>query len=617
MWNPFPRWRARARLRDEIGVWYHLDYGVDALADTARVLGLDPNRGEKILARVTHTLSLDPNHIRAARLATVTELTSVHPRKYLEQTTQPSYLARVFGLEAHDIDVEAMLTAQRLQVGATVDASVWATEDSDRVAFHVGGGFHHAEPESGMGFCVYNDVAIAVAQLRKRGFDANIAIVDLDYHQGNGNIIAFEKDRSVLTYSIHGANWTHIEAVSDEQHLLPSGVGDAAYLDTLRDTLPKALREHRPKLVFYVAGNDVMRGDRLGEFDLTGEGVLARDRLVTDTVRECGASMVVTLGGGYSGDAWRPSADFLRWLLTDDAVVTTVEPENLMVATARIARALSPEDLQRETGDFQITEADLMGDLASPQRQARRILDYYTNHGVEFALEEYGLMDDLRERGFDPLRLNIDPSDADRQRMSLHGAKDGAEHLLVELLVRQATAPAPKSMGDVPDLRFLSIEWMMLQNPTEPFSLRRPKLPGQSHPGLGVGERLMNMMLQAAKRLELDGVSHHPSRYHIAFIGAGQFIFLDPAIQGRFEALRGVLIELDLAEAAWKMEHSEIVDAKGDPIEWEPEVCVVPVSDRMFEHFTGAAYQSAKNAARDAALERGIRVLEGTPRDEP
>lgn len=610
MWNPFPRLRARARLRDDIGIWYHLDYEVDALADTARVLGLDPRRGEKIVASVTDALGVNPNQIRASRLATVTELTSVHPRSYLERTTQPSYLARIFGLEANDIDVESMLTAQRLQVGATIDAAAWAAEERDRVAFHVGGGFHHAEPESGMGFCVYNDIAIAIAQLRKRGFDENIAIVDLDYHQGNGNIIAFEKDVSVLTYSVHGANWTHIEALNDVQHLVPSGSGDGVYLDTLRSSLPTALRDHQPKLVFYVAGNDVMRGDRLGEFELTGEGVLARDRFVTESVRDCNASMVVTLGGGYSKEAWRPSYDFLRWLLTDDAVVTTVEPENLMVATARIARALSPHDLQRESGDFQITEADLMGDLASPKRQARRVLDYYTKHGVEFALEEYGLMDDLRDRGFAPLRLTVDPSDADRQRLSLHGRKDGDEHLLVELLVRQASAPAPSSMGDVPDLRFLSIEWMMLQNPTEPFSLRRPQLPGQSHPGLGVGERLMNMLLQAAKRLDLDGVSHHPSRYHIAFIGAGQFIFLDPAIQGRFEALRRVLSELDLAEAAWKMERSEIVDDSGEPIVWEPEVCVVPVSQRMFEHFTGAEYQTAKAAAREAVTEGGIRLAD-------
>ena len=84
-------------------------------------------------------------------------------------------------------------------------ASFACRAGDDRVGFNIGGGFHHAEPESGGGFCVYNDVAVAIAVLREKGFDQAIAIVDLDYHQGNGNIVTFEDDETVFTYSIHGS----------------------------------------------------------------------------------------------------------------------------------------------------------------------------------------------------------------------------------------------------------------------------------------------------------------------------------------------------------------------------------------------------------------------------
>ncbi|MEM7135204.1 MAG: histone deacetylase [Myxococcota bacterium] len=600
------RWRARRRLRDHLGLWYHPDYDVEALAETARTLGLDPRRSEKIVGCATGRLRLPPGVIRLPHVATVAELSSVHPHRYLDQTNHPSYLGRVFGLPTEDIDAEPLITSQRRQVGATIEAARWVVEKRGRVGFQAGGGFHHAEPEAGMGFCVYNDIAVAIAQLRSAAFGDPIAIVDLDFHQGNGNIVAFENDETVLTYSIHGSQWTHTEAVSDAQYLLPSGAKDAEYLETLRNTLPDALRSHGPALVFYVAGNDILRDDLLGEFELTGEGVFERDRCVAEATRACDASLVVTLGGGYSRDAWRPSADFLHWLLTDEVIVSTPEPENLTVHCARVADALSPLDLQRESGDFSLTEEDLMGDLAGPTRQSRRLLDYYTSHGVEFVLEEYGLMDELRELGFEEPRLSMDPSDPQRQRVSMHGHKDGEEHLLVELLVGLSTRSAPAGVEPGQDLRFLSIEWMMLQNPTESFSLRRPQLPGQTHPGLGVGERLMNMLLQAARRLELDGISHNPSRYHIAFIGASQFIFLDPVLQGRFEALRAALGDMDLAEAAWLMERGEVVDGEGQRIEWAPEVCVVPVGERMFQYFASAGYQEAKAEARNEAEVRGI-----------
>jgi acetoin utilization deacetylase AcuC-like enzyme len=586
---------------------------VEKLGETARVPGVEVARGEKILGSLGAAGLIGPKQVRPAPLVALADLAKVHSDAYLAKTAQPEYLGRIFGLEAHDVEVDPVLIAQRRQVGGTAEAAMWAVRRSDRVAFNIGGGFHHAEPEAGGGFCVYNDIAVAIAILREDGFDAPIAIVDLDYHQGNGNIVTYEHDETVFTYSIHGSVWSHVEAAADSQFLLPSEVDDEAYMKVLRDTLTAALERMVPKLIFYVSGNDVLAEDRLGEFMLTRKGVLERDCFVIELARQHGCPAVVTLGGGYSDDAWRSSTDFIRWLLTDEAAITEEPKKSLFEQYTQIAQELDPYDLQRPSGDFTITEEDLYGDLTGSRAHSTRILDYYSRHGLEFAIEKYGLAETIRARGFTDLRLDIDPADPERQHLTVHAKKDGEEHLLVDQVLRRVKRPAPEGLEPPEDLTFLYIEWMMLQNPTANFSLRDPQWPGQDHPGLGIGEPTMHMLFQGAQRLGLDGLAHHPSRYHIAFIGGGQSFFLDPELQGRFEAIREVLGPLDLSEAAWKMERGEVYWGDGERIEWIPEDIVIPASERFFAYLGSRHYQEPRAAALEAARARGI-VLEPTQR---
>jgi acetoin utilization deacetylase AcuC-like enzyme len=607
------RRKAQRRLRDEVGLWYHPQYKVEELGETARVPGVEVARGEKILGSLGAEGLIRPKQVRPAPLIALADLARAHSEAYLERTAQPEYLGRIFGLEAHDVDVDPVLIAQRRQVGGTVEAARWAIRGKARVAFNIGGGFHHAEPEAGAGFCVYNDIAVAVATLRADGFEAPIAIVDLDYHQGNGNIVTYEDDESVFTYSIHGSVWSHVEAAADKQFLLPSKVDDDTYLSELHETLPASFEEIGPGLIFYISGNDVLKGDRLGEFMLTREGVLARDRFVIELARKHECPAVVTLGGGYSDDAWRSSTDFIRWLLTDEALVTREPKTSLFEQYAQIAQELDPYDLQRPSDEFQLTEADLTGDLAGPRQGSTRLLDYYSRHGIEFAVEKYGLAGEIRKLGFTDLQLDVDPGDPERQHLTLRAKKDGEEHLLVEQILHRVVRPAPEGLEPPEELTFLYVEWMLLQNPTVEFSLRDPQWPGQEHPGLGVGEPTMLMLFQGAQRLGLDGLAHHPSRYHIAFIGGGQSFFLDPALQGRFEAIREVLGPLDLAEAAWKLERGEVHWGDGEPVEWIPEDIVVPASERLFAYLGSVHYQQPRAEALERARERGI-VLEPTRR---
>ena len=314
--------RARRRLRNDVGFWFHPQYEPKSLAQTSRVPGIEVARGEKILGSLVARGFLRPREIRPAPIASHAQLATVHPETYLEKTARADALGRIFGLEGQDVDVDPMLMAQRRQVGGTIEASRWVIGAQERLAFNFGGGFHHAEPEEGAGFCVYNDVAIAIAEIRSEGYEGAISIVDLDYHQGNGNIVTFAEDRTVRTYSIHGAIWSHIEAEDDDQVLLPSETTDEEYLEALRGTLPPSLEAQDPALVYYIAGTDVLGVDRLGEFALTRKGALDRDRFVIELARSRGCNIVVTMAGGYSPDAWCSTRDFAQWILTDEVRVS-------------------------------------------------------------------------------------------------------------------------------------------------------------------------------------------------------------------------------------------------------------------------------------------------------
>jgi acetoin utilization deacetylase AcuC-like enzyme len=162
------------------------------------------------------------------------------------------------------------------------------------------GGTHHAFRAEGAGFCVFNDVAIAVSFLRARGDGRRVAVVDLDVHQGDGTAHFFENDPSVLTLSLHGANnFPFRKQRSRIDVELPDKTGDAQYLDALRTVLPRVW-EFEPELVFYLSGVDALESDVLGRLSLTAEGLKTRDRMVIEGVNERCVPLVITLGGGYS-----------------------------------------------------------------------------------------------------------------------------------------------------------------------------------------------------------------------------------------------------------------------------------------------------------------------------
>ena len=174
------------------------------------------------------------------------------------------------------------------------------------MAANLAGGTHHAFADHAEGFCVLNDIAIAIRQLRQEGALQRAAVIDLDVHQGNGTASIFEGDPSVFTFSMHGAkNYPANKMRSTLDVGLADGTGDAQYLDTLESHLPAVLDDFRPDIVFYLAGVDVVAGDRYGKLAMTEQGLRARDRTVIDAVRSRELPLTIALGGGYAADTMR------------------------------------------------------------------------------------------------------------------------------------------------------------------------------------------------------------------------------------------------------------------------------------------------------------------------
>jgi acetoin utilization deacetylase AcuC-like enzyme len=169
------------------------------------------------------------------------------------------------------------------------------------LAVHLGGGFHHAFPDHGEGFCLINDVAIALRALMREGNIERAMVIDCDLHQGNGTAAIFGDDPDVFTFSIHQQNNYPIwKPPSDLDLGLPDRVGDAEYLALLEEHIPRILEDHRPGLAFYLAGADPYRDDQLGGLNLTLDGLGQRDELILQTLSAAGVPTAAVLAGGYA-----------------------------------------------------------------------------------------------------------------------------------------------------------------------------------------------------------------------------------------------------------------------------------------------------------------------------
>ena len=189
----------------------------------------------------------------------------------------------------------------RRSVGGTLAASEHALDFG--VAINLGGGTHHAGRDFARGYCLFNDVAVALAALRRAGLAERAIIVDCDVHQGDGTAQIFADDPRTFTMSLHGArNYPFSRVPSDLDVDIATGTGDARYLRALREALGFALDRATPDFAFYLAGADPWEGDRLGRLAVSKDGLRERDEYVIDRLLETGAPVCVVLAGGYAAD---------------------------------------------------------------------------------------------------------------------------------------------------------------------------------------------------------------------------------------------------------------------------------------------------------------------------
>ncbi len=228
------------------------------------------------------------------------DLLGVHTTDYVDRLTSGALTndeVRRLGFPWSEHLVERSFRS----AGGTCEAVEAALTDG--LAINLAGGTHHAFATHGEGFCVFNDVAIAITRQLAAGRISRAAIVDLDVHQGNGTHQIFAGDPRVFTFSMHGRrNYPFHKVAGDCDVELEDGTGDGLYLERLADALPAVLAAARPELVVYLAGADPHEGDRLGRLGLTFTGLARRDHMVLTACREVGIPVAITIAGGYGRD---------------------------------------------------------------------------------------------------------------------------------------------------------------------------------------------------------------------------------------------------------------------------------------------------------------------------
>jgi acetoin utilization deacetylase AcuC-like enzyme len=269
--------------------------------------GYDLHLGDHVFPSVKYRLAKEkllkenwaqPNDFIEPQPATDEDVGLVHEQDYIYKLKHGTLsYAEILRLEVPYSP--ELVQAVWLSAGGSILAGRLALRDG--AAVNLGGGFHHAFADHGEGFCVLNDVAVAIRRLQKDGAIRSAMTVDCDVHHGNGTAGIFGADPRVFTFSIHQEhNYPYPKPPSSLDVNLEDGAGDDEYLAALEQGLEKCFADFRPDLVFYVAGADPYREDQLGGLNLTLHGLEHRDRLVFEQARKHQAPVAVTLAGGYA-----------------------------------------------------------------------------------------------------------------------------------------------------------------------------------------------------------------------------------------------------------------------------------------------------------------------------
>ena len=333
----------------------------------------------------------------------------------------------------------------------------------------------------------------------------------------------------------------------------------------------------RPGLVVYLAGTDPAEDDPIGNWRLTARGLLERDRFVTSLVRGPTAAPARWWSSSPAATAATPGAT-ARATCCGWPRGGRSSPSRRRQLALRRFRRLGRDLRYAETVDdglpFTLSEEDLVGLLPGAARPSR-FLGYFSRHGVELLLERAGVLPQLRARGFRTLRVELDARGGPGHTLRIL-SEDRPGELLVELR-------AERSRSAVPGMEVISVEWLLLQNPREPFSGRRPRLPGQQHPGLGLLRDFMGWLVVVCEAHRLDGVYFVAAHYHVAMQSRRLVRPLQPEDEARLRAMAAALAGCAplRGHVRWSRRAGSWTRRPVEPAAWKPVPTVLPVSQRL------------------------------------
>lgn len=251
---------------------------------------------DAVLAYYPERVSIHP----VTKLVSRQQLASIHHPQYIEQFCSGTLTDKAMKRIGFTWS-EQFVKRTRTAVAGTIMTAQLAVEHG--VAINLTGGYHHAHPEFGSGFCVFNDLALAAKSLLDSGQASRILIFDCDVHQGDGTATSAALDNNIFTCSVHcEKNFPARKQQSDFDLGLDKGLADDDYLDAVEQTLTSCIQAFKPDFILYDAGVDIHQHDDLGLLNITSQGVRARDRLVFNQAKQLGIAIAAVIGGGYQRD---------------------------------------------------------------------------------------------------------------------------------------------------------------------------------------------------------------------------------------------------------------------------------------------------------------------------
>jgi hypothetical protein len=260
-----------------------------------------------------------------------------------------------------------------------------------------------------------------------------------------------------------------------------------------------------------------------------------------------------------------------------------------------IARRLQAEQLRRtQTSDLQISERDLF-ERDIGKRGSTLFLGFYSEEGIKLALDKYGVYNLLGEKGFRDIATEVDTTDLYKHRIALYEKSKKKENLIIELVLRKYPFKLDlpfQSTYNHKNYTGLAIDWLLIQDIHSQFSEKKPRLPGQKFPGLGLSSVVLELLLIICWRLNLSGIINVPNHYHNAFLYSKIFYYLNPQAQAKFLALKNTFKKVPLFKISWGVEWNCVWDVHlNKPFEWFVDSQIVPLHKDLQKLFKSRDYK--------------------------